>query len=46
MMIHHPDVVKKAQDEIDSVTGGTRLPEFEDRMQLPYIECILKEILR
>ena len=45
-MIHHPNVAKKAQAEIDSVTGGNRLPDFDDRMLLPYTECIMKEVLR
>ena len=45
-MLLHPHVLSKAQEEIDSVVGPTRLPEFEDREQLPYIEAIFQEVLR
>lgn len=41
-----PDVQKKAREEIDRVTGGTRLPGVQDREQLPYVEATLKEALR
>jgi cytochrome P450 len=42
----YPEVQRKAQDEIDRVIGGGRLPNFEDRQNLPYIDAIVKEILR
>lgn len=42
----HPEVVKKAQEELDRVTGGERLPTFDDRVELPYIDCIMKEVFR
>ncbi|KAG1738392.1 cytochrome P450 [Suillus paluster] len=46
-MILYPDVQAKAQAEIDSVIGTTsRLPEFEDRPLLPYVDAILRELLR
>ena len=45
-MTCHPEVVKRAQDEIDRVVGTERLPTYEDRENLPYIECIVKEIFR
>ncbi|KAL5536334.1 hypothetical protein ACEPAF_155 [Sanghuangporus sanghuang] len=45
-MVRHPDVIRKAQQQIDSVTGGERLPAFEDQDSLPYITCIMKECLR
>lgn len=41
-----PDVQKKAQEEIDRVIGGNRLPVNADRSQLPYIEAIMKETHR
>lgn len=46
MMIHHPDIAKTAQAQIDEVVGTNRLPTFEDRSSLPLVECILKETLR
>jgi len=45
-MTLYPDVQKKAQAKIDRVTGGNRLPEFEDRDQMPYTCALLKEVLR
>lgn len=42
----YPEVVKKAQEELDRVTGGERLPTFDDRAELPYIDCIKKEVFR
>lgn len=31
---------------MDSVCGDQRLPTHEDRLSLPYLECVLKECLR
>lgn len=45
-MMLHQDVVKKAQLEIEHVLGYNRLPTLEDRPILPYMNCILKEVLR
>ncbi|KAJ7747776.1 cytochrome P450 [Mycena metata] len=45
-MVLHPDSQLRAQNELDSVLGGARLPEFTDRQNLPYIDCILQETLR
>jgi cytochrome P450 len=42
----HPDVQRRAQAEIDSVTGRTRLPNSGDRSSLPYVEAIANEALR
>ncbi|CAE6436685.1 unnamed protein product [Rhizoctonia solani] len=45
-MVLHPEVQKKAQEELDSVLGGTRLPTFDDRTHLGCIERIVQETLR
>ena len=45
-MTLYPGVQKKAQEEIDRLIGPDRLPTFEDRDSLPYLECVLKEVLR
>ena len=45
-MMLHPEVVMKAQAELDSVVGADRMPEFDDREHLPYINAIVKETLR
>ena len=45
-MVLYPETVKKAQAEIDRVIGLERLPILEERADLPYIDCILKEVFR
>jgi hypothetical protein len=40
------DKQKRAQEEIDTVIGPNRLPEFSDRKSLPYVECLMQEVLR
>jgi hypothetical protein len=45
-MVLHLEVSKVAQAEIDSVVGPDRLPTYSDRSRLPYINAILKEVLR
>ncbi|KAF5375444.1 hypothetical protein D9615_007975 [Tricholomella constricta] len=45
-MVRHPEVFRKAQDEMDRVIGSGRLPTLNDRGSLPYLECVLKEVLR
>jgi len=45
-MVLYPDVQKRAQAEIDSVIGKDRLPTFEDRASLPYIDAIKQEVFR
>jgi cytochrome P450 len=45
-LLLHPEVQKKAQDEIDAVTGRLRFPNFEDRPRLPFVDALCKEILR
>ncbi|PSR93711.1 hypothetical protein PHLCEN_2v4606 [Hermanssonia centrifuga] len=45
-MALRPDVQKKAQAELDHVLGPGRLPTFEDRGSLPYVEAIILESIR
>jgi len=45
-MLIHPEVQAKAHAEIDAAIGHDRLPEFEDRPSLPYVEALLMEVLR
>ncbi|THH16045.1 hypothetical protein EW146_g4546 [Bondarzewia mesenterica] len=45
-MILHPEAQKKAQAEIDAVIGHDRLPNFEDENSLPYVNALVKEVLR
>jgi len=45
-MALNPDVYKKAQKVIDEQIGSDRLIEPSDRENLPYVTCLLKEVLR
>lgn len=38
--------MRKAQAQLDAVVGRDRLPTFNDRAQLPYIDAIVKEVMR
>ena len=42
----YPEVLVKAQAEIDRVVGRGRLPTLDDREDLPYIDAIVWECLR
>lgn len=42
----YPDVQKRAQAELDSVLGRDRLPTFDDKPRLPYIDAMFKELMR
>lgn len=45
-MVLHPGVQARAQAEIDAVVGDGRLPELGDRESLPYLNCMMRELLR
>lgn len=45
-MTLYPNVQTKGQREIEELLGGNRLPEMGDRESLPYVNRILKEVLR
>ena len=45
-MILYPDVMCKAQEELDNVVGRSRPPSFEDKTSLPYICAVVQEVLR
>ena len=45
-MTLYPEAQRKAQAEIDAIIGRDRLPTFNDRDQLPYVNALCKEMLR
>ncbi|EIW84794.1 cytochrome P450 [Coniophora puteana RWD-64-598 SS2] len=45
-MVLYPEVQKRAQEEIDKVVGTDRLPDFQDRASLPYLEAVYRETMR
>ncbi|KAF8904506.1 cytochrome P450 [Mucidula mucida] len=46
LMVMHPECQQRARAELDAVVGTNRLPVVADRPRLPYIEAIMKEVLR
>lgn len=46
ILMHRPDVQQRVQDEINSVIDQERLPAFDDRKDLPYLEAVMKECSR
>ncbi|TFK37020.1 cytochrome P450 [Crucibulum laeve] len=46
MMLHHPEIQAKAQEEVDRVVGSHRIPNMADIDSLPYLRCVFKEVLR
>ncbi|CAH8257219.1 unnamed protein product [Arabidopsis lyrata] len=45
-LLNHPEVLKKARDEIDNKIGLNRLLEESDVPNLPYLQNIVSETLR
>ena len=45
-MVRYPEIQKKAQKEIESIVGSSRLPSFADRPYLPYMTALAKEVIR
>ena len=45
-MTLHPEIQRKAQEELDRVVGTDRLPTFADRDNLPYLEALVSEVHR
>ncbi|KAL1753005.1 cytochrome P450 [Schizophyllum commune] len=45
-IVNYPEVQERARAELHAVVGPDRLPEMEDRKDLPYIERIVQETFR
>jgi cytochrome P450 len=45
-MVLNPKAMKKAQEELDRVVGKGELPDFSHKDNLPYIDALIKEVLR
>ena len=45
-MLHYPQVMRKAQAELDAVVGPERMPEYSDESSLPYVWAVINETLR
>ena len=45
-MVLNPKAMKKAQEELDRVIGKEELPDYSHKERLPYIDALVKEVLR
>ncbi|KAJ4797533.1 Flavonoid 3' hydroxylase [Rhynchospora pubera] len=45
-LIRHPDILKQAQEELDSVVGRHHLVKEHDLPNLPLFQAIIKEVFR
>ncbi|XP_035315954.1 cytochrome P450 2D27 isoform X2 [Cricetulus griseus] len=46
LMILHPDVQSRVQQEIDDVIGKVRHPEMADQARMPYTNAVIHEVQR
>ena len=46
LMALHPNVQRRAQEEIDSSVGHGQPPTLADTRHLEYLTCVMKEVLR
>lgn len=44
--LKHSKTVDRIRVEIDEVVGGGRLPELDDRINLPFTEAAIREVMR
>ncbi|GJJ11877.1 hypothetical protein Clacol_006115 [Clathrus columnatus] len=45
-MVIHPDIQARAQAQIDDIVGRERMLNFDDFDRLPYVQALIKELLR
>lgn len=45
-MALNPEVQTRVQDELDKVLGHDYLPTIADKSKLPYVDAVIKEVMR
>ncbi|KAF2881534.1 hypothetical protein ILUMI_24637 [Ignelater luminosus] len=45
-LVNYPEIQERIQEEIDRVVGRSRLPNLDDRKDMPYTEAVIRETLR
>ncbi|CAH1780868.1 unnamed protein product, partial [Owenia fusiformis] len=46
LLMKHPDIQDKLQEEVDKVVGKDRNPSVDDKENMPYLQATLIEVLR
>lgn len=46
LLLKHPEVTAKVQEEIERVVGGHRSPCMQDRSRMPYTDAMVHEVQR
>ena len=46
ILLHHNDIYKRIQDEVELVTGGNRLPSITDQSEMPFTMAAIHELIR